>query len=136
MEESLAFSGQPAAGGLIERIGFAADKYEEPGMTFVDPIRTFVYREPRMRTGFQVEFSSGGPQYLGFCKDVSEAGIRAEFDDPITVGSSGLLILRPPAGVLELHAQVAYIEKRQVGLLFLFETSWERRMTIEFIASI
>ena len=73
---------------------------------------------------------------MGFCKDVGQAGIRAEFDDPITVGSSGLLILRPPAGVLELHAQVAYIEKRQVGLLFLFETSWERRMTIEFIASI
>jgi hypothetical protein len=105
-------------------------------MRAVDIIRTFVYREPRMKTGFQVEFSSGGPQFRGLCKDVSEAGIRAEFDDPITVGSSGLLILRPPTGVLELRAQVAYIEKRQVGLLFLFQTSWERRMTIEFIASI
>jgi hypothetical protein len=105
-------------------------------MRAVDMIRTFVYREPRMKTGFQVEFSSGGPQFRGFCRDVSEAGIRAEFDDPITVGSSGLLILRPPTGVLELRAQVAYIEKRQVGLFFLFQTSWERRMTIEFIASI
>jgi hypothetical protein len=89
-----------------------------------------------MKTGFQVEFSSGGPPFRGLCKDVSEAGIRAEFDDPMTVGSSGLLILRPPTGVLELRAQVVYIEKRQVGLLFLFQTSWERRMTIEFIASL
>ena len=105
-------------------------------MRDVDSIRTFVYREPRMKTGFQVEFSCGGPQFWGFCRDVSEAGIRAEFDDPITVGSSGLLILRPPTGVLELRAQVAYVEKRQVGLLFLFETPWERRMTIEFIAAI
>ena len=124
------------SGELTERIGFAADKYEGPGMRAVDIMRTFVYREPRMKTGFQVEFSSGGPQFRGFCKDVSEAGIRAEFDDPMTVGSSGLLILRPPTGVLELRAQVAYIEKRQVGLFFLFQTSWERRMTIEFIASI
>jgi hypothetical protein len=28
------------------------------------------------------------------------------------------------------------MEKRQVGLLFLFETAWERTMTIEFIAAI
>ena len=102
----------------------------------MDSIRNFVFRKPRMKTGFQVGFSCGGPQFRGLCKDVSEAGIRAEFDDPISVGSSGLLILRPPTGVLELRAQVAYIEKRQVGFLFLFQTSWERRMTIEFIASI
>jgi hypothetical protein len=67
---------------------------------------------------------------------VSDTGIRAEFDDLIEEGSSGLLILRPPTGVLEIPAQVAYVEKRQVGLLFLFETLWERRMTIEFIATI
>jgi hypothetical protein len=89
-----------------------------------------------MKTGFPVEFSGEGPAFRGLCTDVSEAGIRAEFDDPIMVGSSGLLILRPPTGVLELLAQVAYVEKRQVGLLFLFETAWERRMTAEFIVAI
>ncbi len=72
----------------------------------------------------------------GLCRDVSESGIRAEFDDPLVLSGTGLLILRPPTGVLELRAQVAYIEKRQVGLLFLFETLWERRMTDEFIAAI
>ena len=81
-------------------------------------------------------FRYRGSPFRGLCRDVSDAGIRAEFDDPLTVGGSGLLILRPPTGVLELRAQVAYIEKQQVGLLFLFETSWERRMTIEFIAAI
>jgi hypothetical protein len=102
----------------------------------LDSIRRFVYREPRMATGFQVDFVAGGAPFRGLCRDVSDAGIRAEFDDPLIVGGSGLLILRPPTGVLELRAQVAYIEKRQVGLLFLFETCWERRMTTEFIAAI
>jgi hypothetical protein len=89
-----------------------------------------------MATGFNVDFVSDGPPLHGLCRDVSEAGIRAEFDDPMIVGVSGLLILRPRTGVLELRAQVAYIEKRQVGLLFLFQTSWEQRMTIEFIDAI
>jgi hypothetical protein len=105
-------------------------------MSDLDSIRRFVFREPRMTTGFNVDFLTGGSPFLGLCRDVSDAGIGAEFDDPIDVGDSGLLILRPPTGVLELRARVAYIEKRQVGLLFLFQTAWERRMTIEFIAAI
>lgn len=102
----------------------------------MDSIRRFVYRDPRTTTGFKVDFIAAGTAKRGLCRDVSDAGIRAEFDDPLAVGDSGLLILRPPTGVLELRAQVAYMEKRQVGLLFLFETPWERTMTIEFIAAI
>lgn len=102
----------------------------------MDGIRRFVFREPRTTTGFHVDFVVEGSRFRGLCRDVSDAGIRAELDDPLIVGSSGLLILRPPTGVLELRAQVAYIEKRQVGLLFLFGTPWERRMTVEFVATI
>jgi hypothetical protein len=98
--------------------------------------RTFVYRKPRMAAGFPVDFVTAVLPFRGLCRDVSDDGIRAEFDDPVSVGDSGLLILRPPTGVLELRAQIAYIEKQQVGLLFLFETPWERRMTIEFVAAI
>ena len=105
-------------------------------MRVLDGIRRFTYREPRMAAGFRVEFVTAGSPSRGLCRDVSDAGIRAEFDDPLNVGGAGLLNLRPPTGVLELRAQVAYIEKEQVGLLFLFETSWERRMTMEFIAAI
>ncbi len=102
----------------------------------MDSIRRFVYREPRTSTAFRVNFIAAGPPLHGSCRDISETGIRAEFDDPIAIGDSGLLILRPPTGVLEMRAQVAYIEKRQVGLVFLFETPWERTMMIEFIAAI
>jgi len=105
-------------------------------MRHLDSIRTFVYREPRMATGFNVDFLAGGSPLSGLCRDVSDTGIRAEFDDPLILGDTGLLTLRPPSGVLELRAQIAYIEKRQVGFLFLFETAWERRMTVEFIAAI
>jgi hypothetical protein len=149
------WEGRPVARLLVERIdtmGVLADRYERPispacsspghehrgptGTRDLDAIRRFVYREPRLTTGFTVDFVSGGRPWRGLCRDVSDAGIRAEFDDLIEVGSSGLLILRPPTGVLEIPARVAYIKKRQVGLLFLFQTVWERRMTIEFIAAI
>jgi hypothetical protein len=89
-----------------------------------------------MATGFAVDFAPAGAPCRGLCRDVSDMGIRAEFDDLIEVGSSGLLILRPPIGVLEIPAQVAYVERRQVGLVFLFQTFWERTMMIEFIAAI
>jgi hypothetical protein len=105
-------------------------------MRTLHSIRRFVYREPRLATGFHVDFVTAGLPFRGLCRDVSDAGIRAEFDDPLTVGASGLLILRPPTGVLQLRAQVAYIEKQQIGLWFLLETPWERRMTIDFIAAI
>jgi hypothetical protein len=105
-------------------------------MEDLDTIRNFEYRQPRMSTGFDVEVVAGGETIRGFCRDVSDAGIRAEFDGPVIAGSSGLLILRHPLGILKLDAQVAYIEKHQVGLVFHFHSPWERTMTIEFIASV
>jgi hypothetical protein len=102
----------------------------------VDSLRKFQYREPRLKTGFNVDFVAKGQLFSGLCRDVSNAGIRGEFEGPIVVGSDGLLILRPPFGVLELQAHVAYIEKRQVGLLFVFDTPWERTTTLDFIAAI
>jgi hypothetical protein len=105
-------------------------------MSDVDSFRNFQYREPRLKTGFGVDFVVDGELFSGVCRDVSSAGIRGEFEGPVTVGSDGLLILHPPFGVLELHARVAYIEKRQVGIVFLLETPWERTTTLEFIAAI
>jgi hypothetical protein len=89
-----------------------------------------------MRIGFDVDFEAGDETFHGLCRDVSDAGIRVEFDGSVVVGIGGLLILRHPTGVLKLEARVAYIEKCQVGLLFLFTSQWERELTIEFIASI
>jgi len=89
-----------------------------------------------MRIGFEVDFVSGGNTLKGLCRDVSDTGIRAEFEGSVDLASSGLLILCHPTGVLRIQAQVAYVEKCQVGLLFLFKTQWEREMTIEFINAI
>jgi len=68
--------------------------------------------------------------------DVSDAGILAEFDGPMVVDSSGLLILRHPSGVLKLEARVSHIDKGMVGLVFVFKTPAECGMTVDFIASI
>jgi hypothetical protein len=105
-------------------------------MSDVDSFRSFQYREPRLKTGFRADLVVGTERFLGVCRDVSSAGIRGEFEGPVPVGSDGLLTLRPPFGVLELHARVAYIEKRQVGIVFLLETPWERTTTLEFIEAI
>jgi hypothetical protein len=104
----------------------------------VDPssVRRFEYRPCRILTGFDIDFVSGGETFHGRCTDVSDAGIRATLDGSVQVLDSGLLILRHPAGVLEVEAQVAYIDNRQVGLVFLFDTPWECALTIEYMTSI
>jgi len=93
-------------------------------MSSPSSIRKFEYRHCRITTGFDVDFVANGETFHGICKDVGNSGIRATFDGPLVVGSSGLLILRHPVGALQLDAQVVYIEKRQVGLEFRFNTPW------------
>jgi hypothetical protein len=105
-------------------------------MSEPESIRKFEYRPCRVVTGFNVEFVTAGETLQGLCRDVSDSGIRARFDGSVAVGDAGLLILRHPAGVLEIEAQVAYIDKFQVGLEFRFKTTWERELTIEYIALI
>jgi hypothetical protein len=105
-------------------------------MSDQDRIRNFEYRPYRMQTGFAVEFVMAEITLQGLCRDVSDAGIRAEFDGSIEVGDSGLLILRHPSGTLSLEAQAAYTEKCQVGLIFRFQTTWEHQVTAEYIAQI
>jgi len=88
-------------------------------MSALENIRNFQYRHSRHEANFNVEFIAGGETFHGICKDVSDAGIRAEFDGSLVVGSSGLLILLKPTGELRLQAQVTYRDKSQVGLNFL-----------------
>jgi hypothetical protein len=99
-------------------------------------IRNFEYRPCRITTGFDVDFVAGGETLHGLCRDVSNAGIRVKLDGTVAVGDSGLLILRHPTGVLKLEAQVAYIDKCYVGLVFVFKTPWERVTAIEYMAAI
>jgi hypothetical protein len=108
------------------------------GLAMSEPtsVRKFEFRLPRTGLGCNVEFLTGGAAHHGICKDVSEAGVRAELEGSVVAGNTGLLILRHPAGVVKLTAQVAYVEDCEVGLVFHFETLWERKMTSEFIASI
>jgi hypothetical protein len=105
-------------------------------MNGLGSVRKFEYRPCRIETGFNVDFVTDAETLYGCCKDVSDAGIRATLDRPAEVGCSGLLILRHPTGVLEIQAQVAYVDHCQVGLVFTFRTPWEHELTNEYIASI
>lgn len=105
-------------------------------MSDLESVRKFEFRPCRMKAGFDITFLAGGETLHGVCRDLSGAGVRAEFDGPVTIGSSGELILRHPSGVLDLEAQVAYIERNQVGLVFLFRTSSESALIARLIAAI
>jgi hypothetical protein len=106
------------------------------GMTEPSNIRKFEYRPCRIAAGFDVDFVVGGETLHGICGDVSNSGVRASLNGSVAIGSCGILILRHPMGVLELEAQVAYLDELHVGLEFLFKTPWECAMTIEFVALI
>jgi hypothetical protein len=105
-------------------------------MTEPNIIRKFEYRPCRVAAEFGVDFVAEGKTIRGICRDVSNSGVRATFSGSLAVGNSGLLILRHAVGVLELEAQVAYVDELQVGLEFRFKTPWECAMTIEYVASI
>jgi len=109
-------------------------------MTDPGTIRKFEYRPSRITTTFKIDFAVGERVFRGVCRDVSVSGIRAVLDGSLTVGSSGQHTLHHPVGVLDLEAQITYIEKENeeeyVGLVFLFRTPWETANSIGYMDSI
>jgi len=105
-------------------------------MCTLTSFRKFEYRLIRITAAFNVDFIAEGETFHGSCKDVSDTGIRAEFEVPMVVGSSGLLILRPSPRIFKIEAKVSHITNRQVGLAFVFETPLELDNAVQFIASI
>ena len=105
-------------------------------MKLEDSVRKFEYRPCRITAGFDLEYVAEGKTLHGLCEDVSNEGIRATLDGSVVVGSFGLVIFGHSTGVLELQAQVAYIDRCHVGLVFLFPTPWERGIITSLIASI
>jgi hypothetical protein len=106
------------------------------GMKIEDSGRKFEYRPCRVTAGFDLEFVAQGKTLHGLCEDVSSEGIRATLDGSVIVGSFGLVVFSHSTGVLELEAQVTYIDKCHVGLVFLFQTPSERRIIDSLIDSI
>jgi hypothetical protein len=105
-------------------------------MKIEDSVRKFEYRPRRITAGFDLEFVAQRKTLHGLCEDVSNEGIRATFDGSVAVGSFGLVVFSHSTGVLELEAQVAYIDRGHVGLVFLFQTPREREIIDSLIASL
>ena len=105
-------------------------------MSNLESVRKFEFRPCRMKAGFDVTFLAGGETVHGICRDVSDAGVRAQFDGPVVTGSAGQITLRHPSGIVNLEAQVAYSEKSQVGLVFLFRTPSDCASATRLIAAI
>src|SRR6266542_1385220 len=101
-------------------------------MSDFENIRKFEYRLSRLPATLQVAFNVEGETVQGLCMDVSDAGMRARFEGPVAVGSSGLITLQHPAALLKLQARVAYVENNEAGLEFSYDTPSEREETTKF----
>ena len=98
-------------------------------------MRTFEYRLPRLLTHYHVEFCVEGEKFQGTCTDVSDGGIRARFDSPLLLGSSGEVTLRHSSHQFTLAAMVAHLEGELAGLRFLCRTAEERLLSEQFVAA-
>lgn len=99
-------------------------------------VRTFEYRACRIDTTFAVDFESGGEKSRGLCRNVSAAGICAEFDIPLSIRASGTLTLYHRRSTLQIPAEVSYVQQGQVGLIFQFHSPQEREQMAAFAALI
>jgi PilZ domain len=106
------------------------------GMEKQNSVRKFEYRPCRIATGFELEFVAEGKALRGVCEDLSEDGIRVTLDGSVAVGTIGVLSFSHSCGVLELESQVTHANMSHFGLVFMFQTPWERGMVKSLIASI
>ncbi len=81
-------------------------------------MRRFEYRSARLATGFPIDFVLRTQTLRGLCTDVSDAGICAEIEGAVAIGSVGTLVLRHPECVLRVEAEVAHMDADHVGLAF------------------
>lgn len=98
----------------------------------MEKIRTFEYRPRRIETGFAVDFESSARTSQGVCWNMAETGIRAEFALPVRLGEVGQLTLFHTGKVLQIGAEVAYVNGRQAGLIFRFRNDAEREQAADF----
>lgn len=98
-------------------------------------VRKFQYRPSRKKAVFPIEFKTEMGVFRGVCRNVSNTGIRAEFETPLTVGDAGCLVLCHPLRSIEVDARVAYIEETEVGLEFEFGSAWQRGQVLGLLSS-
>lgn len=96
-------------------------------------VRKLEYRSPRLASDIDISFAVDGQIFAGYCRDVSESGIRARFARDIAVGHSGVLTLHHRDGPVKRRARVAYIEGRTVGLSFLPDEPQDGPHTIALV---
>ena len=99
-------------------------------------MHTFHYRLPRYSIHFPVEFLVGETTILGRCTDISEAGLRGQFRQPMPVGSAGLLTLNHAPWRIEVGARVAYFSSEQMVLRFVCGSAYERARLRQFMLAL
>ena len=96
-------------------------------------MHTFRYRIPRFSISFPVDFLVGEVSVIGRCVDISEAGMRGLFRQPMPVGTVGLLTLSRAPWRIEVNARVAYFSSDQMVLRFVSSSSYDRVKLRQFM---
>lgn len=99
-------------------------------------MQKFEYRTPRFPADFPVSFFGGDHRISGRSTDLSAVGMGAKFDEPVAVGTLGILLLTLGGQSLELNARIAYSDPTHTGVVFLFTSEAERELLQEFIAAV
>lgn len=97
-------------------------------------VQKFEYRQPRfpIDPAVEVVFRTANGSLPGTCEDMSVDGAGVRFEEPVAIGTKGVLSFAGEISELELKARVAHLDQDRCGLVF-DNTSDEQREEIKKI---
>jgi len=99
-------------------------------------MRKFDYRSPRFSIDLPVTFMQGRSTQLGRCKEISEEGMKIEFNDPASLNSYGAAYLICDDLGLQVSVRVMHIGAESSGIKFLYESRAQRERVSRLVASL
>ena len=99
-------------------------------------MRSLEYRKARTPAIFRVEFAVGEEVFPGTCRNISDSGICAEFDQPLKLATFGILTMFHPTHTLKVEARIAHTERTLAGMTFIYDSPQQRGTTTRFMASL
>ena len=97
-------------------------------------MQKFDYRTPRFTVDFPVRIKMLNSLYLARCRDISEAGMRVELDDPFPPDCSGEVSFCYQELSFELPVRVMHTGTTSHGLAFVYQSEEQRQAILHLIS--
>ncbi|MGA2569258.1 MAG: PilZ domain-containing protein [Terracidiphilus sp.] len=96
-------------------------------------MRRFDYRVPRIPIDLPILLTQGDSKQPGRCKEISIDGMKVEFREPVSPGSSGTVDLSYENLSLEIPVRVARCEPDCDAVQFIYESNEQREAVARFV---